>query len=140
MLIESPTKTIQLSHSLDEGPEGMHLIFALRRRMALSLLENIDAEITQEHLKEAVEFLSDITEMDIEVSFVEKLLALYPPTRIAIATADGVRGDSEARDQLSFAFSHLILGCPWPTYGDKIDPEEFLSLLQKQYSLLLKEV
>ena len=140
MLIETPEKTIKHSRSMDEGKEGLHLIFGLRRRIARSLLENIDKQITQEHLKEAVEFLSEVTEMDIEVSFVEKLLILYPPARIAIGVAEGVHGDSEAREELLFAFTHFVLGCTWPTYGDKINPEEFLALLQKQYSLLLKEV
>jgi hypothetical protein len=131
---------MKLAHSLDEGVEGLHVVFGMHRQRALSLLENINQQITQEHLKEAVEFLSEISEIDIEVSFVEKLLALYPAARINIALVDGVHGDSEARDELSFAFSHFILGCPWPMCGDQIDMVEFIALLQRQYTLLLKEI
>lgn len=131
---------MKLARSLDEGIEGLHIVFAMRRKTALSLLENIDQQITQEHLKEAVEYLSEITEIDIEVSVIEKLLTLYPTARIAIAQGDGVHCDSDAQDELLFAFSHFLLGCPWPIYGDQIDMAEFLALLQRQYTLLLKEI
>lgn len=58
------------------------------------------------------------------------MLTLYPSVRINAAL--GGVSDAEVREALSFAISHFVLGCSWPTCGDKVDAEEFVGILQKR--------
>jgi hypothetical protein len=61
----------------------------------------------------------------------QSILSLYPRDRILV-TMVGNTINSDAKEAMLNVLSHFFLGCKWPDYGDSVDMERFISLLQHQ--------
>jgi hypothetical protein len=125
MYIYKPDMVMDWAKSPDKN-------YLLNMRIGLSehLYENRFATPSDSEYSDAAEFIEDISGLHVDAERIRGILALYPSTRIKIAMY-GV-GDTDIRGDLAFAISHFILGCGWPTYGDKVEIEEFVAVLQKQ--------
>ena len=132
MFIDKPQNTMKLAH-MAEGitDDGRHYLLRMRQDSALFFYENRDAAPSEANYIATAEFLSEITGLRIDAKQAQAILSLYPQVRIKIAVYDGI-SDTDVRDGLSFAAAHFFLGCEWPTYGDKVNMDEFTSLLQMQ--------
>jgi hypothetical protein len=116
-----------------ENPDRSYLL-EMRINISGSLYENRFASPTERQYVDVAEFIEEISGLRLDGEQTRGLLALYPPARIKVAL-DGV-GDTDSRYVLSFAISHFVLGCAWPTYGDGLDVEEFVKVLQQQAAKL----
>lgn len=135
MKTDHPQNTLRLSRLKDEQVNGLHYLFHMRREGIRQYLGNMAVEPSDELVGEAAEVLSECVGFAVPVDFLHQVLAMYPPVRIHLAMT-GSAQDSDARDRLVDAFSHFLLGCHWPTFGDDVDIEEFSALLKRQYFLL----
>lgn len=88
-----------------------------------------------EYIK-ATESINEMTGLVFNVEQIKDLLSLYPHSRISLA----INGTSGCPDDLSFAISHFLLGCAWPTYGDNIDINKFVLLLQSQAKKVFPDI
>lgn len=91
---------------------------------------------TEEAYMEATDFINEMTGIIFNVEQVKDILSLYPHSRISLA----MNGSSGCPDDLSFAISHFLLGCAWPTYGDNININEFVLLLQSQAKKVFQDI
>lgn len=131
---DSPDKTLRLAQSPDTDPTGLHYVFTMRRDGLRDYLQNIDAQPSDQVCQEAVEALSEAIDINVSVEFLRQLLALSPQMRIKLALA-GSAGPTDIREDLCDTLAFVLLGCTWPTYGDKVDVDEFTALLKKQLFL-----
>ena len=95
------------------------------------LRDNRDAIPSAAAYEAAADFMSGITELQLGIQETRAILDLYPHVRIDLATC-GDCTDSGVRKGLSFTAAHFFAGCAWPTYGDKVDINAFVALLQDQ--------
>lgn len=135
MKTDHPANTLRLARLEGDQVNGLHYLFQMRREGIRQYLANVAIEPSDQLVEEASQVLSESVGFDISVDAVRQLLAMYPPVRIQLALA-GSAGDSDVSDMLLDATSHFLLGCHWPTYGDKVDTDEFCALLKRQYFLL----
>lgn len=112
-----------------KSPEKSYIL-NIRTNISEHLYENRFAMPTDGQYVEAADFIEEASGIRLDGEQIRGLLMLYPSARINVAL-DGV-SDTEVREALSFAISHFVLGCTWPTYGDKVDVEEFVGILQKR--------
>lgn len=124
----------------DEQLEGLHYLFGMHRQLMRNYQAHLDTPIPLECIAEARDLLSEQIDKEVESGFVISLLEMYPLTRAEVVRAGSVEGDTQARESVLDAFSNFLLGCPWPTYGDKVNDGDFQALLSKQYELFLKGV
>ena len=107
----------------------------MQRDSAKSYWENADLQPTDAAYGEASEYLTEITEVSFDANSTKRLLSLYPLARIGVANANGT-GPTHVRDNLSFAAANFFLGSRWPTFGDKIDVDRFVAILQAEAEAL----
>ncbi len=112
-----------------KSPDKNYLL-NMRTNISEHLYENRCATPTDGQYIEAADFIEEISGLRLNGEHIRGLLSLYPSARIKVALYGG--GDTDSREALSFAISHFVLGCGWPTYGDKVDVEEFVTILQRQ--------
>lgn len=125
MYIAKPDVIMKWAKSTEES-----YILNIRTNISGHLYKNRFALPTDRQYVEAADFIEEISGIRLDEEQIKGLLTLYPSARINMAL-DGV-SDTEVREALSFAISHFVLGCTWPTYGDKVDVQEFVEILQKQ--------
>ncbi|MBD8615597.1 MULTISPECIES: hypothetical protein [Pseudomonas] len=132
MFIDNPANTIKLAEGSEgRGPESTHYLLEMRQDTAKFYMNNIGAIPTDKNYEDAREYLTEITGLEFNCEQTESLLDLYAHVRIKLAVYDGI-SDTDVRDDLSYAAAHFILGCPWPTYGEQADMEEFMVMLHAQ--------
>ncbi|MEM0550492.1 MULTISPECIES: hypothetical protein [Aeromonas] len=131
MFIYAPNSIIR-----DDGKpsDNASYMLEIRRASSMFLYENRDVKPTSLQFKEAAEYLTSNTGICIHHKQAEAILSLYPIARIKLAK-HGVT-DTDVCDELAFASAHFFLGCSWPTFGDKINMDEFIALMRKQAGLM----
>lgn len=136
MFIDKPENTIRLG-ARDDGitDDGTHYLLRMRRDSSMFYLNNRAAMPTAQNIAEVAKHFAEISGVEFSPEQAEAILSLYPQVRIKVANYDGIE-DTDVRDGLSFAMAHFFLGCTWPTFGDKVDLELFVALLQKQAGLM----
>lgn len=136
MFINDPKNILRLADSEDGlTDDGTHYLFRMHRDVAKTYWESIDLEPSDEAYAEASNFIAEITELDFSVEATKKLLALYPQTRIKLADSNGT-SPTHVRDDLTFAVANFFLGSRWPTFGDNIDVDRFVEILQQEAKAL----
>lgn len=111
--------------------EDLRFCLEILRDGSQAALRMLDERPSGDSVTKAVEFLSGITDLDLNDEQVGRLLDLYPRTRIALIE-DGGLCDTGIREQLSDMVATFFVGCTWPTYGDNVDVEAFQALLRRQ--------
>jgi len=131
MFIATPQTALKFAQS-NEGrlEDGLHYWFRMQRDGVNALLQHRDAIPSEVQMASASEFLTEITGLVWSADQISNLLCLYPRARIMIASGD------DANDELSFAAAHFFLGTSWPTFGDKVDVDAFVAVLQQQALLM----
>ena len=94
------------------------------------LLTNHEAQPNEVQLACASEHLEEITGLIWPIDKVSEVLSLYPAQRINLALSGVDNAD------LSFAAANFFLGTTWPTYGDEVDVDRFVEVLQQQAQLM----
>lgn len=132
MFIQEPKQIIRLADSEDGiTDDGTHYLFRMQRDAARSYLDSVDLQPSDAAYCEASEFLIEITRVNLEKDAVKRILSLYPHARIKLAEAQGT-GPTHVRDELSFVAAHFFLGSRWPNYGDEVDVDRFVAILQSE--------
>lgn len=132
MFIDTPENTLKLAAGDERlGPESTHYLLRMRQDAARFYMGNVGATPSDESYEHTRQYLAEISGLEFSRAQTESLLDLYPHARIKIAVYGGI-GDTDVRDELSFAVAHLILGCSWPTFGENQDIDLFLQILQAQ--------
>lgn len=114
------------SEQVDDVPS----VLFLQRRGARYYLDNAMAEPSDDQIDAAISFYRSRVEWNLSRAECRALLAINSKARIKLADYGDV--DSEVRDLLADAIARTLLGCAWPTYGDKVDILEFTALLHRQ--------
>lgn len=136
MFINEPKNILRLADSADGlTDDGTHYIFRMQRDAAKSYWDNIDLQPSDAAYIEAAEYLTEITEVRLDESATKRILSLYPHVRIQLAEANGTCS-THVRDGLSFVVAHFFLGSRWPNFGDKVDVERFVAILQSEAEAL----
>lgn len=99
-------------------------------------------EIKESTYKEALEYVKSITRISLTKEQLIDLLFFFPFYRIKLAVY-GVE-DTEVKSYLLNMVSSFFIGVQWPTYGDKVDMDDFMALLHKRaiemkYEIVKKE-
>lgn len=110
--------------------DGLHYFFKMQRDSVQELLQHRDAQPTREQLASATEFLDEITSLTWTANQLTDLLCLYPRARIKLAAG------LDAEEELAFSAAHFFLSTAWNTYGDNIESDAFVNLIQKQALLM----
>jgi hypothetical protein len=132
MFIKEPESILRLSDSEDGlTDDGTHYLFRMQRDAAKLYWNNVDLQPSDAAYAEAAEYLSEITEVWLNKNTTKRILSLYPHARINLAKANGA-GPTDVRDDLSFAVAHFFLGSRWPNFGDRVDVERFVAVLQSE--------
>ncbi|AXH59812.1 hypothetical protein [Pseudomonas amygdali] len=132
MFIDTPENTLRLAVDDErQRHEGTHYLLLMRQDAARFYMENVGAIPSDKSYEDARQYLAEISGLEFTRKQTESLLDLYPHARIKIAVYGGI-GDTDVREELSFAVAHLILGCSWPTFGENQDIDLFLEVLQTQ--------
>lgn len=113
---------------------GDPTISAMRRDGNRFLLNNQALVMSTKACKEACDSIAEHAGISLTTETLQAILGLYPSARIKIAEADGC-WDTDVNDSLMSTIAHFFMGCPWPTYGDKIDIDLFRKILIKQYKI-----
>lgn len=111
--------------------EGRNIVFHMQKQAMEFYIKNKDAQPTEEHFRQVIEFYSDTTGILFNIDEIKAILSLYPHVRIKLAVYEGTF-DTDVRDMLSSAITHFFLKCEWPTYGDNVDIDKFIEILQEQ--------
>ena len=128
IFIDTPANTLKAA----QQPGGLtNFYMRLRRETARLLYEMSDIPATPEQLRDAAEFMSRISGLDIRIEQACILLRLYPPVRTRLVKYKDVE-DPEVRDGLAFVLAHFFLACRWPRSDEDISYKDFISLLQRQ--------
>lgn len=136
MFINEPAHILRLADSEDGlTDDGTHYIFRMQRDAARSYWDNVNLQPSDAACCEASEFLAEITGVRLEEDAVKRILNLYPHARIKLAEANGT-GPTHVRDDLSFVAAHFFLGARWPNFGDKVDVDRFVAILQSEAEAL----
>lgn len=122
MFIDTPANTMRLASEKDDLP------FLIRRRAAEFYFNNRDAQPTYSDCRVAAANFKDSTGIEIKASELKDILALYPQARISLA----FYGPGDTGSEIAAALAHFYVGCEWPTYGDQIDIDAFMSLFVSQ--------
>jgi len=112
-----------------EENDHMELVLKIQVEKAKRLLQDWSVEPTIKQIELVREATIEYTDLDLNLEEMTAIINLYPSLKIEVA---GMRNYEEIKESLCFAISHLILGCPWPTHGDKVDMKEYLVLLHVQ--------
>lgn len=136
MFIQEPKQIIRLADSEDGlTDDGTHYLFRMQRDAARNYWDNVDLQPSDAAYSEASEFLTKITGVSLERDAVKRILNLYPHSRIKLAEANGT-GPTHVRDDLTFVVAHFFLGARWPNFGDKVDVDRFVAILQSEAEAL----
>lgn len=132
MFVDSAKNTMNILASEDGiDSDGTHYLINMRRDSTKFFTDNADAQPTNENMKDAAAFISEITELQVSSEQTKQILKLYPHVRIKLAIYNGI-SDTDVRDGLSGAAAHYILGCEWPTFGDDLDVCLFVEALKRE--------
>jgi hypothetical protein len=82
----------------------------------------------------AAEYLADQTDLNFTPANVEWLSQMYPEVRATMMSRGP--GDSVLREHLIQMVTHFFLRTTWPTYGDKMDVDEFTERLHESAEYL----
>jgi hypothetical protein len=105
----------------------------LRLRESMQLLNHRYIVTPDEAYYTVAMFWNKEAKLDFKASQVEMILSLYPRERI-LFTLCGNTINPDVAEELLSVLSHFFLGCKWPGYGDSVDMERFVSLLQHQFN------
>ena len=136
MFIDSPSNVLRIAadqHGVTD--DGTHYLLRMRRDASAFFLAQRDAQPSEDNYAAVAAFMSEITGLVIDAVCAKQLLSLYPQTRINVAEFGGIAA-TDVRDGLSFVAAHFFLGCSWPTFGDSVDIDAFVGLLQRQAVLM----
>lgn len=122
MFIISPGVVMEWANTPDQK-----FLLDMRVDVARDLFANRFAVPTDQQYDRAAEILQEIAELALDKEQIRGLLALYPRVRIEIT-----EGADDAYESLAFCIAHFVLGCSWPKYGDKLDIDAFVEVLQAQ--------
>lgn len=127
MFITKPQDRLSLLDTENE------YLFDMHNDSARFYIENHNAQLSDKQYKHAQDIINENTELNLSIDHVKIILSLYPRTRIQFAIY-------EDSSDLLFAVSHLFLGCSWPTYGDKVDIDQFVTLLKTQAKKIFPDI
>jgi Tfp pilus assembly ATPase PilU len=126
MFIDSAKNTLRLA----SDPDNLFII-NMRSQATMEALNHRYMATPDEAYRDVAALWAEHAKVDLTVGQVEAILSLYPRERITMVLANTV-SDTDVADQLMSVLAHFYLGCSWPTYGDNVDSDRFLSLLQHQ--------
>jgi hypothetical protein len=84
---------------------------------------------TNNKLYEVMDFIKDVTGISFSTVQMTDIMALYPMVRSTVA-AFGCQ-DTQDREFVLGMLADFFLGTTWPTFGDEVDIDAFLSRLTK---------
>ena len=126
MFVDSAKNTMRLA----QDSENLFVI-NMRSKTTMEILNHRYMATPDEAYRDVAALWAEHAKVDLTIGQVEAILSLYPRERIAMVLANTV-SDTDIADQLMSVLAHFYLGCTWPTYGDNVDTDRFLSLLQHQ--------
>lgn len=108
-------------------------LFNSRVNTAQFYLENVNLSPTIHQVYEVAHIIKIVTGIDCDSLLATTILTLYPTAKIQVAVYGT---ESDAKDEILWAVSHFFLGCPWPSFEDKVELRDFIYLLQQQAKTL----
>ncbi|BDD79642.1 hypothetical protein [Burkholderia phage FLC9] len=117
-----------------EKDETNELLLNMNLHKNLFLFENRHKQLDERMALKAAEFVSSQIGFDLRPEQVKGILDLYPHARVKFIEYGGAN-DTEVCGLVSDAVADFFLGCPWPTYGDKLTErqlDQFRQLLQER--------
>lgn len=111
------------------------MLLDMRLNCARQAVKNMSAEPSQKDLEDVCCLLAAEAEIAVSTAQAARVLSLYPYVRISVAVNSV--NDTETTGEVLSAFSDLLVGHPWPKYGDKLSEDEeaqFQRLLCNQWA------
>lgn len=134
MLVDSPSKIMSAAkEEIALNENGLHPLLTTRAGTTKFYIENVNLSPTTHQVYEVAHIIKIVTGIDCDSLLAKIILSLYPTAKIQVAVFGT---ESDAKDEILWAVSHFFLGCPWPSFDDKVELLEFVSLLQKQAKAL----
>jgi hypothetical protein len=127
MFITNPNQALKLPNY-----ENAYLL-EMNSNMTKFYLKNKNLDLTEKQYNKALDELQEMTNLNFTLEQLKDILSLYPQSRIQLAAHDSY-------EDLAFAIAHFFLYCSWPTYGDNINLDDFLHLLQTQAKTIYPEL
>lgn len=130
-MVLTPDEIMQIAKSgAGTLVDGVPSVLFLQRNGARYYLDNSILEPSDNQIDAAISFYRSRLQWNLSRDECRALLVLNPKARIKLADYGDV--DSEVRELLADAVAQTLLGCSWPTYGDKLDVSVFTALLHSQ--------
>lgn len=126
MKVDSAKNTMAIA----ENPNQFFVVES-RLRQSMELLNHRYIATPDECYYTVVALWKEEAKLELKASQVETILSLYPRDRILL-TLVGNTINPDVREAMLDVLAHFFLGCKWPDYGDNVDKERFISLLQHQ--------
>lgn len=123
MFIDSARNTMTIAQNKNQFE-----VIEERARETLTLLNHRYMTTSDSLYTEVAKMWSDAMKADFNAAQAASILSLYARERIALTLTGAIT--PELRQQLLDVLAHFLVGCHWPTYGDTVDMDRFLSLLQ----------
>lgn len=126
MKFDTAKNTLQTAESSNQ-----FFIIEGRLRESLDMLNHRYLATPDEGYQTVIALWEKEVKWTFTLDQVQSILSLYPRDRILV-TMVGNTINSDAKEAMLNVLSHFFLGCKWPDYGDSVDMERFISLLQHQ--------
>ena len=111
--------------------DDAEFILQIQRNRMNAAISALRRPVPSKQLHEAAAYAEEISGIAFTPEEMTTLLDLFPIERGVIAT-DGVHAGTDTQETVSRILAAFFLGSTWPTYGDKVDINDFLRLLQTQ--------
>ncbi len=120
-----------------KNPEVMETIFKINKNIAQMVLKHQHSPIPEDQLLLSKELFKSEIGIEFSIKEVRDIICSSPYCRASVIMF-GVE-DTEARGSLFNALSLLILNCSWPDYGDKVNIDKFIEVLNKQIKIVFNK-
>jgi hypothetical protein len=127
MKIDTAKNTLQTAESANQ-----FFLIEGRLRQSMEMLNHRYLATPIESYQTVVALWEKEAKWNFTTDQVETILSLYPRDRILI-TLIGNTINPDAKEAALDVLAHFFLGCKWPDFGDSVDMERFVSLLQHQF-------
>ena len=119
------------------NPEIMTTVLTIKANIAKMIIKNQHLPIPEDQLSLSQKLLEHETGIVFTNKEVRDIICSYPYCRASIIEYGLM--DTEAKSTLVSALSLLVLGCEWPNYGDKINLEEFVKVLNTKTKIIFNK-
>lgn len=118
--------------------ESSEMILKMQKNIAKFIIQYQNYDLTPKEVEEAQILYEDLLEMKLTPEQVQIIVnsSGYAKANLVAYTMN----DTEARGSLLNALCKLVLGCSYPTYGDNVDIDDFISVLKRETSALFLEI